>query len=204
MCWSLFCGISGGLKKLDRFRFRPKENFTDKRGGYQGSVVSFTKEKEKKEHAAFVFSASSLPTFSSSPPILLLHLHSPCYSTHRRVYCCIIPSGLIVVFLCFVCLPACLVRCVRYLLRHLRSFWVPGLLIQEVDCYMCDIIGAVGLLSSFQLWLSPGKNAAAGDRYRPVLAVSMTAAGVGHHSLPLGATGLFKCRCCIMVLCPRG
>ena len=28
MCSSLFCGNSGGLKKLDRFRFRPRKNFT--------------------------------------------------------------------------------------------------------------------------------------------------------------------------------
>ena len=28
MCWSLFCGNLGGLKKLDQFRFRPKKNCT--------------------------------------------------------------------------------------------------------------------------------------------------------------------------------
>ena len=79
----------------------------------------------------------------------------------------------------------------------LRRSWncrFPGLLIQEVDCYICDVIGAVGLLSSLQLFLSLEKNDAVSDGYRPVLAAAIIAAGVEHHSPPLGAR----------VLCPRG
>ena len=86
----------------------------DRRGGYQGSVISFTKEKETKDRQAVVSSASSSPLFPLSPPFSSFISYSPCYPTHRRVYCCIIPDGLIVIFLCFVRPPARFVRCVRY------------------------------------------------------------------------------------------
>ena len=58
----------------------------------------------------------------------------------------------------------------------------------------------------FSAVVVPGKTAAVGDGYRPVLAAGMIAAGVGHHSppLPLGARGLFRCCCCLVILCPQG
>ena len=41
-------------------------------------------------------------------------------------------------------------------LRHPRRFLVPGILVQEVDCYIiCDAqVAAIGLGASFHLWLS--------------------------------------------------
>ena len=68
----------------------------------------------------------------------------------------------------------------------------------------CVIIGAVGLRASFQLWLSSQKTATVGDGYRPVVIAGMIAAGAGPRSPPLGTRGLFKCRCCVVVLRPRG
>ena len=113
-------------------------------------------EKETQDRSAFVSSASSSPPFPSSPPLLLSFIsYSPCYPTHQRVYCCIIPNGLIVVFFMF--RPSLRAPCAwrpLFRLRHLRTFWFSGLLVQEVDWYImcvCDSVGAVGLRASFPL-----------------------------------------------------
>ena len=71
---------------------------------------------------------------------------------------------------------------------------------------MCDVCwhGAVGLRASFQLCVSSQKTAAVGDGCRPVPSAGMIAAGVRPRSPPSGTRGLSHCRCCHVVLCPRG
>ena len=107
----------------------------DRRERYQSSVVPFTKGKKTKDRAAFVSSASSSLPFPLSPPFSSFVSYSPCYPTHRRVYYCITPNWLIVVFSCFVRVSGSLALLSKRLIITSRV--------------MCDSIGAVGLRASF-------------------------------------------------------
>ena len=49
---------------------------------------------------------------------------------------------------------------------HSRSFWIPGLLVQKVDCYVnSDVTGAVGLRGQLFVVSVLVKAVAVGDGY---------------------------------------
>ena len=50
MCWSLFCDNSGGLKKLDRFRFRPEKNCPSNDANIDGRCHMYKSIKVPFEH----------------------------------------------------------------------------------------------------------------------------------------------------------
>ena len=90
-----------------------------RRGRVQSSSTSFSKKNETKNRVALLSSScfslwpSSFSLLSSFPS------YSPCYPPSPPppllgcVYCCMFPTGLIVVFVCFLGLPARLPCCVR-------------------------------------------------------------------------------------------
>ena len=85
------------------------------------------------------------------------------------------------------------------LLCRSRNCRFPGLLVQEVDCYVtCDVtcIGAVVLQWKFLVVVVLVKNAAVGNECRPALAARMIAADVRHLSLPSETRGLSNYCCC--------
>ena len=116
----------------------------DRREGCQGSFISFSKEKETKDHTAFISSPSSSPSSSSSlsspsprsPPTSPA---APTRPLRLDVYIVKLPDGLIVVSLCFA-RPLALLASAALLCHWPKFRRIPGLLFREVDCYvvLCD------------------------------------------------------------------
>ena len=136
----------------------------------------------KDRVASLFFALPSLPFPSSYSSPCSPHT-PPATPTPLYSDVCIVasPGGLIVVFFCFIC-PLCAFRIASgVLLRRLCKCRFPGLLVQEVDCYViCDVTGAVGLQGRFLVVVVLVKTSAVGDGYRPILATGTIAVGVRH------------------------
>lgn len=109
----------------------------DRRGRGQGSSVSFSKEDQKKSHAALISLPSLLLLFCSLSffPAFPIPRATPASPPPLGcVHCCVCaPDGLIVALFGFVSPRACLLHCVLHISREAVSIrvgilevWVPG------------------------------------------------------------------------------